>query len=163
MHPLSNFCTVLVLLVPLIYYMMIPSWQTSILYPLFWNGKEELCFSPPLSDDPISSLAAVASLEPPARPNSSCAPPPPSASPSCKDPAFTGKLLPEKRKLVHMILFGFEVIICSRHEETYFCPSYFGIISANKCCYLGGHFGDPPKRDGRFCRPLLSRRGNPNP
>ena len=43
-----------------------------------------------LSDDPISSLVAVASLEPPARPNSSCAAPPLPASPSCKDPAFTG-------------------------------------------------------------------------
>ena len=43
-----------------------------------------------LSDDPISSLVAVASLEPPARPNSSCASPPLPASPSCKDPAFTG-------------------------------------------------------------------------
>ena len=73
--------------------------------------EEEICFSPPLSDDPIPSLAAVASLEPPSSPSPSCAPPTLPPFPSCKDPAFTGKLLPKKRKLVHMILFGFEVIL----------------------------------------------------
>ena len=75
--------------------------------------KEEVsdmtCFSPPLSDHPISSLAAVASLPPPSPPNSSCERPPLPSSPSCEDSAFTGKLLPRKRKIAHMILFSFEV------------------------------------------------------
>ena len=56
--------------------------------------EQPVCFSPPLSDHPIPSLAAVASLPP---------------LPSCSDPAFTGKVLPTRRKIVHMILFGFEV------------------------------------------------------
>ena len=73
--------------------------------------SDETCFSPPLSDQPISSLAAVASLAPPSPPNSSCKRPPLPLSPSCKDSAFTGKLLPRKRKIVHMILFSFEVTV----------------------------------------------------
>ena len=73
------------------------------------EGSVETCFSPPLTDHPISSLAAVASLAPPSPPNSSCTRPHLPLSPSCKDPAFTGKLLPKKRKIVHMILFSFEV------------------------------------------------------
>ena len=71
--------------------------------------SDETCFSPPLSDDPISSLAAVASLAPPSPPNSSCQRPPLPSNPSCKDSAFTGKQLPRKRKIVHMLLFSFEV------------------------------------------------------
>ena len=73
------------------------------------GNDDETCFSPPLSDHPISSLAAVASLAPPSPPNSSCTIPPLPSAPSCEDPAFTGKLLPRKRKIVHMILFSFEV------------------------------------------------------
>ena len=72
--------------------------------------SDETCFSPPLSDHPIPSLAAVASLAPSSPPNSSCQRPPLPLSPSCKDSAFTGKLLPRKRRIVHMILFSFEVI-----------------------------------------------------
>ena len=92
--------------------------------------KEKTCFSPPLSDHPIPSLAAVASLPPPSPPNSSCKAPTLPLSPSCKDPAFTGKQLPRKRKIVHMILFGFEV-------DT---PIHIAVA-------LGGHIGDPPKGD----------------
>lgn len=73
------------------------------------SDEEQLCFNPPLSDDPIPSLAAVASLPPPAPSNTSCSPPPLPPLPSCSDPAFTGKVLPTRRKIVHMILFGFEV------------------------------------------------------
>merc|ERR1719209_2511545 len=73
------------------------------------ESKDENCFSPPLSDHPISSLAAVASLPPPSPPNSSCQRPPLPSTPSCEDSAFTGKLLPRKRKIAHMILFSFEV------------------------------------------------------
>ena len=69
----------------------------------------EPCFSPPLSDHPISSLAAIASLPPPSPPNSSCQRPPLPSPPSCRDSAFTGKQLARKRRIVHMILFSFEV------------------------------------------------------
>ena len=74
------------------------------------EGNDETCFSPPLSDHPISSLAAVASLAPTSPPNSFCLRLPLPLSPACNDSAFTGKLLPRKRKIVHMILFSFEVI-----------------------------------------------------
>jgi hypothetical protein len=75
------------------------------------EGRVNLtCFSPPLSDAPIPSLAAVASLPPPAAPAPAClAPPPLPAPPACTDTAFTGELLPQRRKIVHMILFAFEV------------------------------------------------------
>ena len=75
------------------------------------EGNDKTCFSPPLSDHPISSLAAVASLPPPSPPNSSCTIPSLPSTPSCQDPAFTGKLLARKRKIVHMILFSFEVTL----------------------------------------------------
>ena len=71
------------------------------------------CFNPPLSDNPIFSLAAVASLNPTSPPNSSCNAaatiPPTLLVAPCKDPAFTGKLLQRRRRIIHVILFGFEV------------------------------------------------------
>ena len=67
------------------------------------------CFSPALSDSPIPSLAAVAAVAPPAPSNSSCSAPFLPSPPSCTDPAFTGQLLKQRRKIVHMILFAFEV------------------------------------------------------
>ena len=82
-------------------------------YDLKEEVNDETCFSPPLSDHPISSLAAVASLSPSSPPNSSCQPPLLPSSPSCKDSAFTGKQLPRKRKIAHMILFSFEVTLVS--------------------------------------------------
>ena len=94
------------------------------------GNDDETCFSPPLSDHPISSLAAVASLPPPSPPNSSCPIPPLPSAPSCQDPAFTGKLLPRKRKIVHMILFSFEV---TPSVSPYFCS--------------GRHTGDPFQRN----------------
>ena len=68
-------------------------------------------FNPPLSDNPIFSLAAVASQNPPSPSNSSCtnALPPPLPASLCKDPAFTGQLLQTRRKIIHVVLFGFEV------------------------------------------------------
>ena len=76
---------------------------------------ETPCFNPPLSDNPIFSLAAVASQDPTSPPNTSCTsastkPPALLASP-CKDPAFTGQLLQRRRRIIHVILFGFEVTI----------------------------------------------------
>ena len=66
-------------------------------------------FNPPLSDNPIFSLAAVASQSPPSPPNSSCTLPSILLESLCKDPAFTGQLLQRRRKIVHVVLFGFEV------------------------------------------------------
>ena len=74
------------------------------------------CFDPPLSDNPIFSLAAVASQDPTSPPNASCttgasANPPALLASPCKDPAFTDQLLPKRRRIIHVILFGFEVTI----------------------------------------------------
>ena len=73
--------------------------------------SEKSCFSPALSDNPIPSLAAVASLPPPDPPNTTCSPPRLPLQPTCSDSAFTGQLLPHPRKIVHMILFAFEVCL----------------------------------------------------
>ena len=82
---------------------------------------KRVCFNPPLSDNPIFSLAAVASQDPSSPPNSSCTLPaiPPSliASP-CKDPAFSGQILQKPRRIIHVILFGFEVSILEIHMRT---------------------------------------------
>lgn len=82
------------------------------------------CFNPPLSDNPIFSLAAVASLDPTSPPNSSCTaaatfPPilPSLLKAPCKDPAFTGRLLQRRRRIIHVILFGFEVTLFSLLKE----------------------------------------------
>ena len=78
------------------------------------NEAVSPCFDPPLSDNSIFSLASVASQNPASPPNASCTSasttPRPPASP-CKDPAFTGQLLPKRRRIIHVILFGFEVTI----------------------------------------------------
>ena len=64
----------------------------------------------PYSSDPILSLSSLASLTPPVAPSSSCSPPEIPSIPSCSsDPGLTGKLLSSPRKLVLMMLFGFEV------------------------------------------------------
>ena len=65
--------------------------------------------SPPLSNNPVTSLAALAALPPPVPPSPSCHPPPLTSPPSCTDPAFSGQLLAKPRKLALMLLFGFEV------------------------------------------------------
>ena len=72
-------------------------------------------FNPPLSDNPIFSLAAVASQSPPSPPNSSCTLPPILLESLCKDPAFTGQLLQRRRKIVHVVLFGFEVSLLIKY------------------------------------------------
>ena len=63
----------------------------------------------PITDSAIPALAAVAAFPPPVAPSTSCSPPPLPSSPSCKDPAFTGTVLPKPRRIVLMLLFGFEV------------------------------------------------------
>ena len=63
----------------------------------------------PITDSAIPSLAAVAAFPPPVAPSKSCSLPPLPSSPNCKDPAFTGTVLPKPRKIVLMLLFGFEV------------------------------------------------------
>ena len=44
-------------------------------------------------------------------PSNSCSLPPLPSSPNCKDPAFTGTVLPKPRRIVLMLLFGFEVFV----------------------------------------------------
>ena len=63
----------------------------------------------PITDSAIPSLAAVAAFPPPVVPSKSCSLPPLPSSPNCKDPAFTGTVLPKPRRIVLMLLFGFEV------------------------------------------------------
>ena len=144
------FVIVLVLLISLLCNTSIRNTQHR---PEEW-GKEWICFNPPLSDDP-TSLAAVPSLEPPTAVNPSCAPPTFPPLPSCQDPAFTGKLQPKKMKLIHMILFGFEVIcaIFGQSEEE----------KVSGSGRSGGHFGDPSKRDGWLCWPVFPVGGHPHP
>ena len=67
-------------------------------------------YDPPISDNPVPSLAAVAALPPHVNINYSCHPPSLPPSPDCHvDPGFTGEQLVQPRKLVLMILFSFEV------------------------------------------------------
>ena len=63
----------------------------------------------PIIDSAIPSLAAVAAFPPPVPPSNSCSLPPLPSSPICNDTAFTGTLLPKPRRIVLMLLFGFEV------------------------------------------------------
>ena len=42
-------------------------------------------------------------------PSNSCSLPPLPSVPNCKDPAFSGTLLPKPRKIALMLLFSFEV------------------------------------------------------
>ena len=43
-------------------------------------------------------------------PSNNCSLPPLPSVPNCKDPAFTGALLPKPRKIALMLLFSFEVV-----------------------------------------------------
>ena len=63
----------------------------------------------PITDSAIPSLAAVAAFPPPVPPSNSCSIPPLPSNPTCNDPAFTGTVLPKPRRIVLMLLFGFEV------------------------------------------------------
>ena len=58
-----------------------------------WHREEEPVklphLSPPLSSDPVSSLAALASLPPPVPPSPTCLPPPLPPPPPCPDPALS--------------------------------------------------------------------------
>jgi len=71
------------------------SWQASL--------------SPPLSDNPVASLAALAAFPPPVPPSLTCHPTPLPSKPICNDTAFSGDLLEKPRKLALMLMFGFEV------------------------------------------------------
>ena len=71
------------------------SWQASL--------------NPPLSNNPVTSLAALAALPPPTPPSPSCHPPPLPPNPTCNDTAFSGHRLKKPRKLALMLMFGFEV------------------------------------------------------
>ena len=63
----------------------------------------------PITNSAIPTLAAVAAFPPPLPPSNSCSIPPLPSKPICKDPAFTGTVLPKPRRIVLMLLFGFEV------------------------------------------------------
>ena len=65
--------------------------------------------NPPISSDPVSTLAGLAALAPPAPINESCLRPPLPLAPACMDSAFSGEPLIRPRKLVLMLLLGFEV------------------------------------------------------
>ena len=71
------------------------SWQASL--------------NPPLSENPVTSLAALAAFPPPVPPSLSCSPPPLPSNPICNDTAFSGQQLQKPRKLALMLMFGFEV------------------------------------------------------
>ena len=71
------------------------SWQASL--------------NPPLSDNPVTSLAALAAFPPSVPPNLSCRPPNLPSNPTCNDTAFSGHQLQKPRKLALMLMFGFEV------------------------------------------------------
>ena len=65
----------------------------------------------PYSSNPILSLSSLASLPPHSSPHPSCSPPPLlSPIPSCVgQPGLTGERLPNARKVILMMMFGFEV------------------------------------------------------
>ena len=65
--------------------------------------------NPPISSDPVSTLAGLAALAPPVPINESCLRPPLPPVPACMDSAFSGQPLVRPRKLVLMLLLGFEV------------------------------------------------------
>ena len=65
--------------------------------------------NPPISSDPVSTLAGLAAIAPPVPINESCLRPPLPLVPACLDSAFSGEALIRPRKLALMLLFGFEV------------------------------------------------------
>ena len=73
------------------------------------DGSWQASLSPPLSDNPITSLAALAAFPPPVPASPTCRPAPLPSSPTCNDTAFSGHQLQKPRKLALMLMFGFEV------------------------------------------------------
>ena len=72
--------------------------------------KDEDVLKMSISEDPIFSLSALASLSPPSAVNPSCTPPSLPTIPSCSDQTgLTGRLLDHPRKVILMMLFSFEV------------------------------------------------------
>jgi len=65
--------------------------------------------SPPISSDPVSTLAGLGAIAPPVPINESCLRPPLPRVPACMDSAFSGEPLIRPRKLALMLLLGFEV------------------------------------------------------
>ena len=65
--------------------------------------------SPPISSDPVSTLAGLAAISPPVPINDTCLRPALPLVPACTDSAFSGEPMVRPRKLVLMLLFGFEV------------------------------------------------------
>ena len=63
--------------------------------------------SPPISSDPVSTLAGLAAIAPPVPINESCLRPPLPRLPACMDSAFSGEPLIRPRKLALMLLLGF--------------------------------------------------------
>ena len=104
---------------PPLYLLILLLLLISLLYhtlPLFQappnTSSSSLSFhgSPPITNNPISSLASLASLPPPVPPSPSCHPPSLPSIPSCHNQTgLTGKLLTQPTQLVLFILFGFEV------------------------------------------------------
>ena len=64
----------------------------------------------PYTDNPILSLSSLAALSPHSSPNQSCSPPILPPLPSCTgQPGLSGERLSKPRKVVLMMMFGFEV------------------------------------------------------
>ena len=64
----------------------------------------------PYSSNPILSLSSLAALSPPSSIHPSCSPPVLPLLPSCAgQPGLTGERLTHTRKVVLMMMFGFEV------------------------------------------------------
>ena len=63
-----------------------------------------------ITENPILSLASLSALSPPISPHPSCSPPTLPPIPSCAgQPGLTGERLAHERKVVLMMMFGFEV------------------------------------------------------
>ena len=61
------------------------------------DGSWQASLSPPLSDNPITSLAALAAFPPPVPASPTCRPVPLPSHPTCNDTAFSGHQLQKKR------------------------------------------------------------------
>ena len=64
----------------------------------------------PYTDNPVISLSSLAALSPHSSPHPACSPPTLPPIPSCGgQPGLTGEILPSERRVVLMMMFGFEV------------------------------------------------------
>merc|ERR1712018_170001 len=101
----------LLLLPPLFFFRRPASQEEDILRrpPPEEDRSWQANLSPPLSDNPVTSLAALAALPPQVPASLTCRPTPLPSKPICNDTAFSGNKLEKPRKLALMLMFGFEV------------------------------------------------------